>query len=526
MADVDDAANSGVPDAKIFRRAGLTEREASRLAAIQEQRDETRSPWESAPIGVFFWLLWRLALKGFQPLWMIASLAVAAWFATQIVIESGGVSRMTEPDPGFDQRLHQALAASIPADTDPHDYWLEQMNTALDGDYRRRADIETFRAWASIGPDLIGHEQLILAEGLGGETAEAADARFRASPAWVRGDTIERRFRARMREAARRGFEPAQLIFAPDALVQKYQSAGLVWSIAQTNADAFFRGQASGQLELTSLPGLAGSASGNTRLYGGVRHLVMQACTQEVILVSSREECAASIIPRQNFDPVRYGLAALESGLVRLNIPDSAVRDGAEVLMAARVAGLLDPSLEASLEDWLAVLLTPADISREIVGAGQRLDMAFAAPRRIERHFRNRMDRRTGAEAAALGRLLETIARLRRATSPTITMRILSGIENLQQADQLLRISALSDHRVFALHLALGDTVYDLLAEVPPAPIPDESLFHKLYASLFSAALVLLLTIFRLSMPPLIRQASRLNSLDAKLTRLFLGRKT
>jgi hypothetical protein len=526
MADVEDAANSGVSDAKIYRRAGLTEREASRLATTQDHRDETRSPWEAAPFGVVIWLLWRLVLKGFQPLWMIASLAIAAWFASQIIVQSGGVSRMTEPDPGFDLRLHQALDASVPSGMDPLDYWVAQMNTALDGDYRRRADIETFRAWASIGPDLIGHQQLILGEGIDGQTADAAEARFRASPAWVRENTIERRYRRRMREAARRGFEPVQLVFAPESVVQKYQSAGLVWSIAQTNADAFFRGQASGQLELTSLPGLVVSSTRGTRLYGGVRHLIMQACTQPEILATSQEECAASIIPQQSFDAVRYGLAALESGLVRLSIPDSAVRDGAEVLMAARAAGRLDPSLEAALDAWVAVLLTPADINREIAETGQRLDMAFAAPRRVERHFRNRMDRRTGPEAAALGRLLETIARLRRSTSPTITVRILSGIENLQQADQLLRISALSNHRVLALQLALGEGIYDLLDEAPSAPIPDESLFHKLYISLFSAAFVLLLTIFRLAMPPLVRQASRLNSLDARLSRLFLGRKT
>ena len=58
----------------------MTQAEAIRRERVERWRDETQSPWEASPPGLVLWLLWRALYKGFQPLWLIASLAAALWF--------------------------------------------------------------------------------------------------------------------------------------------------------------------------------------------------------------------------------------------------------------------------------------------------------------------------------------------------------------------------------------------------------------------------------------------------------------
>ncbi len=526
MADasgaVETGESAGVTDIGTRRPGGLTGAEAARLRATDACRAETCSPWEASPAGLVFWLLWRALFKGFRPVWLIGSLLVALWFGAHVLIESGGIAALTRTQPSLEARIQSALAASVPGDIEARDYWVARMSQALDGDMRRRADLDNFRAWATIGPDLIGRDHLALQHLAGPAGPAVLNAQLTAAQPWVRQERLAQGYRELIGSAAARRLDPPQLVFAPEDVLARQAAAQFHWAIAEHSANAFFSGRLSGQFELTMVPGLVAGEGGDTRLHGGVRQLVMQACAREPGL----EGCETGIVPPQAFDPVRYALAALEAGAVNLNLPPSAVHDGAQVLRAAREAGRLQPALEAQLRGWVEIVLPAAEISDALRRSGLRPDFAFSAPGQARAPLAGQLDRRSGAEAAALSRLLDDLARIRRASSVMTAIRVVSSIGQLNQADYLVRISNTAGDRLLALHLALGEGVYQLLDAAEEPPRPTARSVNLAYAGLLSAAIVMFLTLVRLATSPSVRRASRLTALDARLSRLFLGRKT
>jgi len=526
MTDVSESANTVRPDAKVFRRAGLTQREADRLASSEHARKETRSPWKASIIGLFFWGVWKLLYKGFQPLWILASLALSGWFAAQIVIQSGGVSTLTDPELSLDQRIELAIAAEISPDIDGRTFWYARMNEALDGDYRHRPDIELFRTWAAMGPDLIGRNNLSLEIIASQQNRQPSQTDMLAQPVWEREAALDEAYQGQVEEGILLDLNPAQLIFAPESIRDRQAASMFAWSIAHSRADEFFLGQTRGQLELTSLPGFVRRGQSQTRLYGGVRHLVIQACAFQASQAESPEDCQSSIIPLHTYDAMQYRLSALEAGMVSLPVPASSVQDGAEVLIMARAAGRLQPDMASEVEAWLEQVLPESLIMGEIAQSGQRMDLAYAAPQRAAQLLVGRINPVQNDSVDDLANFLENVSYLRRMTSPTRAVRLLEGVKSSEQMEQMLQLLPLLEERLPGLQLILGDKIYELLRQEPPKPIPEERLFHGLYAGLLSAAMVLLLSIIRLSTPVLVRRASRLKSIDASLSRLFLGRKT
>ena len=526
MADASGVAESGDPagEAPIGTRrpGGLTGAEAARLQATDACRAETCSPWEASPLGIIAWLIWRTLFKGFRPAWLIASLAVSLCFGAHVVIESGGIAALTRTQPSLETRIQSALAASVPDGVEARDYWVSRMSQALDGDARRRADLDRFRAWAVIGPELIGRDHLALQHLAGPAGPAVLNADLTAAPPWVRQERLALAYRDLIESPAAQRLDPPQLVFAPETILARQSAAQFHWSIAEHSANAFFSGRLSGQFELTMVPGLVAGEGGDTRLYGGVRQLVMQACARDPLI----EGCETGIIPPQDFDPLRYALAALEAGVVNLHLPASAVHDGAQVLQAAREAGRLQPELEAQLLGWVESILPPAEISAALQRSGLRPDFAFSVPGQARAPLAAQVDRRSGPEAAALSRLLDDLARIRRASSVMTAIRVVSSIGELNQADYLVRISNTAGDRLLALHLALGEGVYQLLDSAEEAPRPSARSVNLAYAGLLSAAIVVFLTLVRLASSAPVRRSSRLAALDARLSRLFLGRKT
>ncbi|WP_339748313.1 hypothetical protein [uncultured Maricaulis sp.] len=526
MADAPGAAQSGdpagTPELAPRRPGGLTGAEAARLLATDACRADTCSPWEASPIGVTAWLLWRAILKGFRPVWLIASLLVTVWFGAHVVIERGGIAAMTRTEPGLEARIQSALAASVPDGVEARDYWVGQMSQALDGDARRRADLDRFRAWAVIGPDLIGRDRLALQHLAGPAGPAVLNARLSAAPPWVRDDRLAQGYRELIANDAARQLDPPQLVFAPPEILTRQAAAQFHWSIAEHSANAFFSGRLSGQFELTMVPGLVVGEGGDTRLYGGVRQLYMQACARE----PQMKGCETGIVPPQSFDPVRYALAALEAGVVDLNLPTSVIHDGAQVLQAARESGRVQPELEAQLRGWVETVLPPDEISAALQRAALAPDFAFSAPGQAQRPLAGQIEHRSGSDTAALSRLLDDLARIRRTSSAMTAIRVVSAISELNQADYLVRISNTAGDRLLALHLALGEGVFHLLDSSAEAHRPTARSVNLAWAGLLSTAIVLFLTLVRLATSPLVRRASRLTALDARLSRLFLGRKS
>lgn len=526
-ADTDRAEPRRRPDAEAYWRSGLTHAEATRRERAETWREETQSPWEASPPGLVVWLIWRALYKGFQPVWLILSLLAAGWFGGQWLIARGDLDPAPPVAATGSGHLSAMIASAVPVDTDPLAFWDDRLDTALDGDRRRRADIDRFRAWAELGPDLIGRDRLALEHLAGDGNAAALDAQLRAGPPWEREALMQRAFTERMAAGRAAGLEPPELILAPESLRQRYDRALFLWSIADTSARAFFQGRARGEFEMRSLPGLvAEDVAGDTRLYGGVRHFVIQACAHRA---AAFEGCDAAIIPDAPADRLSFSLAAIEAGLVQLQVSPSAAMPGAEVLQAASRAGRLTENFRTALEADLAAVLSPDEALAALSATGLRADIAFAAPDQTALLLRGRIDARTRDGAAAVSEMLRDIAEIRAQTSPAIAIRLLDGLAGPEEAGQLRGLVDMTGGRALAVRELLGAAALEA-GPVLPEPVAvstdQDRLKRNAMLALISAAVVVLLTLVRLATPRRIRLGARTNLADAWMSRLMLGRKT
>ncbi|WP_203292606.1 hypothetical protein [Maricaulis parjimensis] len=500
--------------------------EAERRAHTDAWRDETQSPWEAKFGGLVIWSLWRAVFKGFQPAWLIASLLIALYYLLIWLGSAGGVSGVTRVEPGQVDRVSQALqAATLTQTAQPENFWNAQMAAALTSGGRREADIDLFRSWARIGPDMVGRDQLALSLLSGAAGPDWLDARLRAGAPGERERRLEAAVREALIEGEARGLQPPQLVFADPGLVDQYEASQFRWSVAETSARGFFRGQQLGEFAMRSLPGLVSpEVRGPARLFGGVRHLMIQACARPD---AALEGCEARIIPSEPSEDIQLALAALEAGLVQLHIASSEVRAGAETLQAAREAGWLSPALEAELAGHLASLLPPDRVLNVLQARGVRADLAFAAPDRAGRTLYLAVDLRTADSAVALSELLRDLAALRQATTPVQAIRLVEGLENYQDVRQLRRLSEILGEGTLAARQLLGPGALTVLdAETPEILTGDPVAQRNAMLALISAACVLLLTLIRLITPRHVRRASWTNLADAWMSRLTLGRKT
>lgn len=514
-----------------FRRAGLTEPEARRLARTEQTLEDTRPVLKASPIGIVFWLIWKLLLKGFQPAWLLVSLGVAGWFAMQIVEDLGGIDAVAPVPTDFGQRVEQLLAESRSQTgaANVFDTWIDGMSEALDGDLRRRPDLDQFAAWASIGPYWIGRDELALRLMSPGRNPRELDAELRARPVQQREQALNTALGTAYREAARMDLDPPEIIFAPANIRQRYEAARSRWELVGDQARSFFTGNEAGQLELLSLPGLSRRQAGGTRLYGGMRHFVQQLCRAPGAQRPFGEACAGIDMPRERFDPFLFVLSGIEAGIIDLGGQATPSREGAEMIRAAYAAGRLTPELEAELRTLLAELVEPQDLLSAAAMAEFRPGLAYATPQRGSQRLQRLVPVDDDAQAGRLRTGLAYIDSIRSRTSPTLTIRALDALVQLDQARALYVLVQEIGPGVLVLHEITGADMYALLdyseEETTVLGEPDRRHIHGVIAALVSASMVLLLSVIRILTSPLIRSASRLRAIDARLSRLFLGKK-
>lgn len=523
MTDTVDAGETkSIPGADAWQRAGLTRREAIRRERVERWRAETLSPWEAPAPGLLAWLAWRTVFKGFQPLCLIVALALAGWFAVKWLDQTGGLQAHVEPVPSEAARLVEQVRRAVPPGRDARELWIARLEAAIRGDQRRRADMDRFYSWAALGPDLIGRDRLALDAMAGAAGPRAVDAELRASPDWQRRQRLDEAWRGAIARGRARGLEPPSLVFAPDALNRRRDERQFAWAVARESAEGFFRGDHRGQFEMRSVPGLVGETPGPTRLYGGVRHLIMQLCAEARVDMAG---CDSPIIPPAAADDLALALAAIESGLVELPARGRSMISGAEILTAARRAGRLNARLEAWLAD-IAPQIVPESAVRDAVDlAGVRPDIAFAAPARMTPRLAARSDARTVDQAVALATALQRVADLRDATSSFEAIRLMEYPDSPAALDDLQRIGELAGPATLAVMEWLGEGAYDALQPVPDQPQADSDVRRGVMLSVMAAAFVLMLTLIRVATPEHLRRASRTSLTDAWMSRLLLGRK-
>lgn len=511
--------------AETFRRAGLTEAESRRLARIEEYVNDRGRFWEASPFGMVMWLIWRLLFKGFQTALLLAAIGASVWFAARILDDMGGLRVVASAPADLRARIETAFAASRAPGDDAYDVWVEELADAINGDIRRRPDLDRFAGWAQAGPYWLGEEALALRLLAAGRDPAELDAELRALPPQERDRRLDGVIDAQLQQAEIRGLEPAAVIFAPANILDRYERSRLVWEISAAPIDDFFRASQQGQLELSTLSGLVTHYRSDTRLYSGVRHLVIQLCLAPMAQEAFAEPCTASIIPRGQFDPFLLSLSALEAGMVDLGRDTGAARAGASILRAGYVAGRMPVSLEQELRALFETHLPQEALVASLRDAGFRPDLAFAAPRREEDRI-NRIHTGQRSDLAVLGSALAELADIRLDHTARVTTRMVSGI---YQIEDIGRLSVLLDAvgpAVLAMQSRLGQEMYSVLDVVEERGEADQADLRGLALSLLAGLIILLLTLVRLSTEPLVRNAGRVRLVDAYLSRLFLGKKS
>ncbi|MBR9826264.1 MAG: hypothetical protein GYB36_10750 [Alphaproteobacteria bacterium] len=506
-----------------YRRAGLTQIEAQRYSRTLEMREETRRLREASPLGILGWLIWKLVFKGFQPTWMIASILAACAFGLLILRDLGGLESVASETADLDMRIEAAFEAERSPRLDVYGAWLEALDSALDGDLRRRPDLDRFQIWAEAGPYLIGRETLALTMLADEETPEQVDARLRALPPELRARQLRQALDMPLREARAREITPVEQVFMPEAMQARHRSALPAWNLVAGPVEAFLMGQAEGRLDIRSQPGLSRQQAGGVLLYDGVRHLVIQSCQSPIERRARRLGCPQDL-PRQGFDPFLLALSAFEAGLVA-RTPDTVnAQRGAQLVRAAYAAGRLSTGLEADLRADLAVSLPPDYVVDRAFEAELQAEEAFQIPSR----YQDRLSARIPVDEAVLhdvARHLHMIAELADASSASLSLRLIEILPGIDAVPALLALVERMGAGAVALHQTVGDSMYEIV-EVEQVVGEVQPLHrHGLIASLMSMLIVLLLSLKRIATAPLIRQASRFQGLDAFLCRLLLGRK-
>lgn len=525
QSDTDEKSDDRPGRAETFRRAGLTEAESRRLARIEEYVNARRPFWEASPLGMLGWLVWRLLFKGFQTALLLAAIAASVWYAARILDDMGGLTVVASAPADLETRIETVFAATRGPDDDAYDIWVEELADAINGDIRRRPDLDRFAGWAQAGPYWLGEEALALRLLAAGRDPAQLDAELRALPPQERERRLEGVIDAQLQQARTRGLDPAAVIFAPANILDRYERARLVWEISAAPIDDFFRASQQGQLELSTLSGLVTHFRSDTRLYSGVRHLVIQLCLAPLAQEVFAEACSASIIPRGQFDPFLLSLSALEAGMVDLGRDTGAARAGASILRAGYVAGRMPVSLEQELRALFEVHLPQDALVNSLADANFRPDLAFAAPRREEDRI-NRIHSVPRPELSALSGALSELADIRLDHTARVTTRMVSGI---YQIEDIGRLSVLLDAvgpAVLAMQSRLGDEMYSVLDVTEQRGEADQADLRGLALSLLAGLLILLITLIRLSTEPLVRNAGRVRLVDAYLSRLFLGKKS
>jgi hypothetical protein len=493
---------------EVLRRVGLTAREARRVAAGERLKAETRRWGQASIIGLFFWAVWKLLHHGFRPAWLAGSLAVAATFFALSVQERGVDAVLASDPPDLEARLAAAFLELTPEGEDPRALMIARMTEALDVPPGQIADIERFHAWAAAAPLLIGERRLAL-EGLAGaQTSRAlqrAEAELVALPAWRREQLLAQGLERRLDAMRVSGDEPG-LAYADDLLRRRYERARTAFDIYSQAAEAFLRGRADGRMQIGRLPG-PNSATRGAVLYDDARALIAGVCAR------ARPDCPASLREAAGND-ADVMLAALGAA--------SRGEPAAVLIRAAKARGLADTG-------WIARLAgtgEAAALSQSAIAEFGQIDIAFAAPQSAQAAI-DRLTAPLLAEENARRAALDDILAVRDATSAAMAVRLVGVLREEGDSARLRLIAEATGPRALVLAEMRGPDML-ALADDPPLP-PRPRVTHFYYgvaAGLFSALAALLAALRDMARRPLMRAARRTRYMDARLTRLFLGKKT
>ena len=417
------------------------------------ERYGARSPWLSGPVRAGVYLIWRGVFAALRPLVFLGLLIAAAWFAYRgLETAPGGALQFPQSlSEQFDAALHEA---ANPASADPV---LTRWNTELTHSLRPGPtggpDLLRAQSFAASLPSMMGEETLALHLMRHERRPDMMQVDLVAMPVWRRNQIITGVLRARSDEAQRQGLDPVWLIESSPGVQHRYARALRLYGASLQAAEHWFVRPGSQALNLEAFADLTTAQATDPVILPDAREMIALGCALARSHGQSVPACSRARPAPVSADPVRTALAL---SVFDPQLETSAVR----LALAARAAGRLDG-------DWLeTLLLGPAAPERDlrlltalmpVLAEADRYyaqpDACHAACTRAMAEFATR----AGYDAAARRDWFAAYDQVRRQDGALVTTRASHVLTEAEALAALVRISAISEGRLLAASILLGD---------------------------------------------------------------------
>lgn len=485
------------------------------------ERYGARSPWLAGPVRAGVYLVWRGVFATLRPVLFLALLIASVWFAYR-GLEAAPPGALSFPPSVNDQfeaaiyhMAHSGGAGPVLL------RWNAELVQSLRPGPAGGPDLLRAESFAASLPAMMGEETLALHLMRHERRPDMMQVDLVSMPAWRRSQIVSGVLDARSDDAQRQGIDPVWLIESSPDVRQRYARAQRLYGASLQAAERWFVRPGSQALNLEAFADLATAQATDPVILPDAREVIALGCALARSHGQSVPACARARPTPVSADPVRTALALsvfdrqLETPAVRL-------------ALAARAAGRLDG-------DWLdALLLGPAAPERELrlltalMPVLAEADRYYAQPETCQLACTRAMAEfatRAGYDAVARRDWFAAYDQVRRQNGALVTIRVSRALTEAGAVEALVRISAISEGRLLAASVLLGDqlTALDGAENIFWREVNDQNLI----LAVGLAGLALLLLGIVLISGRLRRSGgapSALERLDGQVTRLILGR--
>lgn len=485
------------------------------------ERYGARSPWLAGPVRAGAYLVWRGLFAALRPVLFLALLIAAAGFAYR-GLEAAPVGALSFPPSvrdQFDAALEDAARSGGAGPVLPR--WNAELAQSLRPGPAGGPDLLRAQSFAASLPAMMGEEKLALHLMRHERRPDMMQVDLVAMPAWRRNQIVAGVLDARSDDAQQQGIDPVWLIESSRDVQQRYARAQRLYGASLQAAEHWFVRPGSQALNLAAFADLATAQATDPVILPDAREVIALGCA----LARSHDQNVPACIRARpapvSADPVRTALALsvfdreLETPAVRL-------------ALAARAAGRLDGG-------WFETLmLGPAAPERDLrlltalMPVLAEADRYYAQPEACHLACTRAMAEfatRAGYDAAARRDWFAAYDQLRRQDGALVTIRVSHALTEVEAVKTLVRISAISEGRLLAASVLLGDEL-TALDSAEKYFWPDGEDLNLMLAVALTALAALLLGIVLISGhlrrsggPP-----GALERFDGQVSRLILGR--
>ena len=422
------------------------------------ERYGARSPWLSGPVRAGVYLIWRGVFAALRPVLFLGLLIAAGWFAYRgLEAAPGGALQLPQSlSEQFDAALHEA---ANPASADPIlSRWNTELTQSLRPGPTGGPDLLRAQSFAASLPAMMGEEALALHLMRHERRPDMMQVDLVAMPVWRRDQIVTGVLDARSDDAQRQGMDPVWLIESSPDVQHRFARAQRLYGSSLQAAEHWFVRPGSQALNLEAFADLVTAQATDPVILPDAREVIALGCALARSHGQNVPACNRARPAPVSADPVRTALAL---SVFDAQLETSAVR----LALAARAAGRLDG-------DWLeALVLGPAAPERDLrlltalMPVLAEADRYYAQPGTCQLACTRAMAEfamRAGYDAAARRDWFAAYDQVRRQDGALVTIRVSHTLTEAEAVTALVRISAISEGRLLAASVLLGDELTEL----------------------------------------------------------------